>query len=243
MQASSSPFERAYQQKANTFGFLFLLLHLPVLCAVAVFNHNSPWTPLVVCLVFLVGPAALLLNDRTNDLAPSALAVSAMGIAALAIHVSNGLIEAHFEIFGMLIIFGRVAPILAATVTIALHHTLFWFWLPASVFNYKASFGIVLLHEFFVLLEAIPACWIARHFGNSITAHGIVVEHLGDAADQIAAAANQVADSSQSLARDASQQAASPWTASTPPRNRSPASSKSSTRSPSRPTSSPSTPP
>ena len=209
MQASSSPFERAYQQKANTFGFLFLLLHLPVLCAVAVFNHNSPWTPLVVCLVFLVGPAALLLNDRTNDLAPSALAVSAMGIAALAIHVSNGLIEAHFEIFGMLIIFGRVAPILAATVTIALHHTLFWFWLPASVFNYKASFGIVLLHEFFVLLEAIPACWIARHFGNSITAHGIVVEHLGDAADQIAAAANQVADSSQSLARDASQQAAS----------------------------------
>jgi len=212
MHAESSPFERAYQQKTNLFGLLFLLVHLPVLCAVAAFNHNSPVTPAIVCTILILGPGLLLLRDRASDLAPITLAVSAMGIAALAIHVSNGLIEAHFEIFcmiAMLIVFGRIAPILTAAGTIALHHTLFWIWLPSSVFNYKASFSIVLLHAFFVLLEAIPACWIARHFGNSITAHGIVVEHLGDAADQIAAAADQVAGSSQSLARDASQQAAS----------------------------------
>jgi len=212
MQAESSPFERAYQQKTNLLGFLFLLAHLPILCVVAVFYHNSPWTPVVVCIALLLGPGLLLLQDLANDLAPISLAVAAMGIAALAIHVTNGLIEAHFEIFTMiaiLIIFGRIAPILAATVTIALHHTLFWIWLPASVFNYKASFSVVLLHELYVVIEVIPICWIARHFGNSITAHGIVVEHLGDAADQIAAAADQVAGSSQSLARDASQQAAS----------------------------------
>jgi methyl-accepting chemotaxis protein len=84
---------------------------------------------------------------------------------------------------------------------------IFWLWLPASIFNYKASFLMVLLHAFFVILEVIPACWIAHQFGRSIKSQGIVLESLGAAANQIAFAANQVSSSSLSLAQGASQQA------------------------------------
>jgi methyl-accepting chemotaxis protein len=105
--------------------------------------------------------------------------------------------------------YSRLTHLLFAGATIALHHVIFWIWLPTAVFNYKASFGIVLLHAFFVVAEVIPACWIARQLGRSIHAQGIVAEHLGEAAERIAAAATEVSAASQSLAQGASQQAAS----------------------------------
>jgi Methyl-accepting chemotaxis protein (MCP) signalling domain len=205
-------FELAYTKKVNTFGFLLLLLHLPVLCGVALFMHHSPLLAAGIMLLLLSGPAVILLRDRSSSLGAIAIAISAMGVSALAIHLCDGMIEAHFELFvliAMLSVFGRVAPLLVAGATIALHHLLFWIWLPTSIFNYKASLGIVVLHAFFVILEVIPACWIARQFGRSIKAQGIVLEHLGAAAEQIAASAGEVSASSMTLAQGASQQAAS----------------------------------
>ena len=109
----------------------------------------------------------------------------------------------------MLAVFGRIAPLLAAGSTIALHHIIFWLWLPSSVFNYKAGFGIVLVHAFFVVLEIVPVCWIATQFGRSIKAEGLVMDHLGSAVDQIDSATSQISASSQSLAHGATEQAAS----------------------------------
>jgi methyl-accepting chemotaxis protein len=135
-----------------------------------------------------------------------------MGVAGVAIYASNGMIEAHFEIFvliAMLTVFGKVAPPLVAGATIALHHVIFWAWLPANIFNYRASFNIVLLHAFFVVLEVIPACWIASQLGHAVRAQGIVMQHLSGAAQQIESSALQVSSVSQNLAQGASQQAAS----------------------------------
>jgi hypothetical protein len=207
-----TPLETAYTRKVNTIGFLLLLLHLPIVCGVAFANGVSVPVSGIVMLLLLLGPAAILLGDRSSELGAIAIAVAAMGASAIVIYASNGLIEAHFELFVMialLTVFGRVAPLLFAGATIALHHVIFWIWLPTAVFNYKASFGIVLLHAFFVVAEVIPACWIARQFGRSIHAQGIVAEHLGEAAERIAAAAAEVSAASQSLAQGASQQAAS----------------------------------
>jgi len=208
----ATPYELAYTKKVNTFGFLFLLSHLPILCLIALNTGVSLVLVALVMVLLLAGPAVLMMRDPSAQLGAIAIAIAAMGTSALAIYVSNGMIEAHFELFvliAMLTVYGRVAPLLVAGATIALHHVLFWLWLPTHIFNYKASFSIVLIHAFFVILEVIPACWIALQFGRSIKAQGVVVEHLGGAAEQITAAAAQISSSTQSLAQGASQQAAS----------------------------------
>jgi hypothetical protein len=208
----ATPYELAYTKKVNTFGFLFLLSHLPILCLIALNTGVSLVLVALVMVLLLAGPAVLMMRDPSAQLGAIAIAIAAMGTSALAIYVSNGMIEAHFELFvliAMLTVYGRVAPLLVAGATIALHHILFWLWLPTHIFNYKASFSIVLIHAFFVILEVIPACWIALQFGRSIKAQGVVVEHLGGAAEQITAAAAQISSSTQSLAQGASQQAAS----------------------------------
>lgn len=207
-----TPFEYARLKKLNTAGFLILLAHLPVLCAIAEVNRSGPGLAAMVMLLLLAGPGLLLLRDRGSELGMIAIAIAAMGATALSIHVFNGLIEAHFEIFiviALLAVYGRVAPILAAGATIALHHVIFWIWLPASIFNYNASLNTVLLHAMFVVLDVVPSCWIARNIGKSTRAQGIVMEQLGEAAEQIAAAALEVSSSSQGLAQGASVQAAS----------------------------------
>jgi len=207
-----TPYERAYTKKVSIFGFFFLLLHLPILCVVAMANSASPILVALVMIFLLAGPALILMREPGGQLGAPAIAIAAMGTSALAIYVSNGMIEAHFELFvliAMLTVYGRIAPLLLAGGTIALHHVVFWVWLPTHIFNYKASFSIVLLHAFFVVLEVVPACWIARQLGRAIKAQGIVVENLGGAAEQITAAAAQISSSTQSLAQGASQQAAS----------------------------------
>jgi len=212
MKHEITPYEQAYTAKVNSMGFLLLLVHLPILCVVASMTHASIMLTAGIMLLLLLGPALILMQGRSSELGGVVIAVAAMGVSALAIYVCNGLIEAHFELFvliALLTVYGRVAPLLAAGLTIALHHVFFWLWLPSSIFNYKASIGIVALHAFFVVVEVIPACWIARQFGKSIQAQGIVVEHLGGAAEQISSAAAEVSASSQSLAQGASQQAAS----------------------------------
>jgi hypothetical protein len=211
MTPETSPFELDYNRKVNTYGFVLLAVHLPVLCTIATFTGSSPLATAGLLLLLLLGPAVILLNDRSSQVAGIAIAIAAMGISAVTIHVSGGMIEAHFEIFAllaMLIVFGRVAPLLAGGLTIALHHILFWLWLPTSVFNYQAGFAIVLLHAFFVILEVVPCCFIARQLGQAIRAKGIVLEHLGTAADSVALSSREITSSSNALASAASRQAA-----------------------------------
>ncbi len=210
MQPRLTAFEIAYTRRVNTIGLLFLAVHLPVLCAVSLVLHGSPWMTAGIMLLLLAGPGAILLHDQASAIGTLAIAMAAMGAAALTINVCNGLIEAHFEIFvllALLALYGRVAPLVAAGATICLHHLIFWVWLPSSVFNYKASLAIVCLHAFFVILEVVPICWIARQFGNSIKAQGIVAASLAAAAEEITTTASEVAASSQSLAQGASEQA------------------------------------
>lgn len=212
MNSELTAHEIAYLTKVNTFGLVLLALHLPVLSAVAASNGNSWLLVLGVGLFLLAGPVLLLLRNRASELGGTVIAVSAMGLSALAIHAANGLIEAHFELFvliALLTVFGRVLPVLTAGATIAVHHVVFWLWLPTSVFNYKASFAVVLLHAFFVVLEVIPCCWIARQFGLAVKAQGIVMESLANVADQVTQAAAEISSSSALIAQGASRQAAS----------------------------------
>ena len=203
-------FERDYISQVNTFSLLILALHLPVLCGVALMLGSSVWLAAWVSVLLLAGPGIMVMQDRGSYLTSNVIAVAAMGFCALTIHLCGGMIEAHFEIFALialLTVFGKIGPLLIAGATIAVHHVVFWLWLPSSVFNYKASFSVVLIHAFFVVFEVIPACWIATQFGKSIRTRSIVTEYLGDAAEQMTISCLEIGRASDQLASTATSHA------------------------------------
>ncbi len=206
----TTSFSRNYEKQVNTWGLVLLLLHLPVFLVIAFMAHSSIVVPLVATLILLAGPAAGLLRDPSAPINSIMMAVAAMGIAAISIYIAEGRIEAHFSIFvliALLMVYGRVAPLLVAGAVIAVHHVLFWLWLPSGVFNYQASFTIVLVHALFVIVEVVPCCFIAREFGRSIEARGIILDHLDASSERVASSSRQISAAGSRLASTAWQQA------------------------------------
>ncbi len=206
-----SDFEKSQRAWANRFAIWVLAAHLPAVAIVAACYQSSVWTALIVGSLILTGPVALYTVQRHSKLASLASASAFMGFSALLIHLGHGMIEMHFHIFtalALLIVFADIWPILAAGLTIALHHILFWLWMPTSVFNYKAAFGIVLLHAFFVVFEVVPACYIAARLNRMVKVQGLVSEQLSVISDQVSAAAAEVQAGSSNLASLNTDQAA-----------------------------------
>ena len=82
---------------------------------------------------------------------------TSMGLGALLAHLGQGpmQIEMHFHFFAalaLLTVWANPLVIWVATLTVALHHALFWLLLPSSVFNYQASFWVVAVHASFVFV-------------------------------------------------------------------------------------------
>lgn len=203
--------EQKYQSTTNR-NFLYLLgLHVPVVAAVAWWFETGWVFSLIAGVVFVAGPALLLGMKPASWVTSVALGMASMCFSGLLIHSGRGMIELHFHIFVMLallIMFGDFRVLLAAAGTVAVHHLAFFMWLPASVFNYKASFGIVLVHAVFVVVQTVPSCLIAAKFRRMIMAQGIAVEKLGPLAERLQTSSGRISTTSQTLASGASQQAA-----------------------------------
>ena len=205
-------FEREQLSKTNLRFLWGLALHIPLSLVVALAFGNSLMVALIVSLLLVGGGSALYAAQRDSLATSIGLAVATMGFSALWIHLGRGMIEMHFHVFAslaILAVFGSYWPVLAAVGTIAIHHLGFWMFLPESVFNYQASIGIVLLHAAFVLMEAVPACWIAGKLNAATRAQGIARERLRGAADNLTSVASTIAGSTQALAATASLQSAS----------------------------------
>ena len=94
------------------------------------------------------------------------MGISLMLYSAIFIQQNLGRIEIHFHVFAalaLLIRYKSLLPLLAAVVTIALHHVvvnfcqaagLNAFGAPVVIFDYGTGLGIVLLHAAFVVFEA-----------------------------------------------------------------------------------------
>lgn len=126
--------------------------------------------------VFLVGlpslivPFILYKTLRDHLIARLSYGVSFMFFAALHIHQSHGMLELHFGIFvslAILFAFRDQWVILIAAAVIAVHHLLFM-WLQqqqAGVYllpEQYNSFGRVLLHAVFVIVEAVVLIVLCR---------------------------------------------------------------------------------
>lgn len=173
--------ENNYLGPINKIAFWALVLHLPVNIFLA--NHFDTGISLaiIVSLLIFSAPFYFIYVAKNNRLGALSFGVSFIAMSGLVIHLSRGMIESHFHIFvamACMIVFANPYVILAAALTAAVHHLTFYFFLPASVFNYQASFLIVVVHAFFVILETGPCMYIAHRFRTFIINQGVIVSNI-----------------------------------------------------------------
>jgi two-component system chemotaxis sensor kinase CheA len=168
-----SSFERAYLARMNRVALVFFLVHVPLMTALAYVNKTGAGLGFALSAAVVAGPAlayATLSNPRTVSMVHG---IAAMFMGGVLVHVGQGpvQIEMHFYFFAllaMLAVFGNPMVIVAAAVTVALHHLVLWFFLPESVFNYQAPLWVVAVHAIFVVLESAAGCFIARSFFDNV---------------------------------------------------------------------------
>ena len=166
-------FERQYLQRLNRVGVTFFALHIPAMTLIAWGNHTRPGLAAVLATVVVGGPAIALETIDNPRRVSTVLGVAAMFMGGLLVHFGQGhlQIEMHFYFFALLAmcaVFGNPMVILAAAVTVALHHLVVWLALPRSVFNYDAAWWVVGVHAAFVVLESVAATFIARSFFDNV---------------------------------------------------------------------------
>lgn len=170
----TSPTEKAHVDRINRLALLLLACHIPVFALVAWICDTGPGFAVVLSAITVVGPgiAALRLRDNHRALA-HVIAFTTMCMGGLLVHFGQGpmQIEMHFYFFVLLALlacYANPAVNLTAAVTAAVHHLTIWLLLPASVFNYDASFWVVAVHALFVVLETVAAVFIARSFYDNV---------------------------------------------------------------------------
>ena len=185
-----------WRHKAATQMLLVLAVQLPVFALAAFFFDSGVFLALGLGALILVGPLAAYLSAPDSRFCAVTLGIASMGMSGLLIHLGHGMIEMHFHVFvslAVIVLLGDAWAVLAAAATIAAHHILFWLFLPASVFNYNAGFGIVLLHAVFVVVETVPTAYLAAIYGRSRNSEAISLAELPAAASEVAQAGTQVA--------------------------------------------------
>ena len=168
-----SAFEATYLRRLNRIGLVFFAIHVPAMVLLAWANATHPWLALALSSAVVLGPALAYVTFTNPRAVSVTYGVAAMCMGGVLVHVGQGpvQIEMHFYFFAliaMLAVFGNPLVILAAALTVALHHLALWFLLPASVFNYDAPVWVVAVHAAFVVLESVAGCFIARSFFDNV---------------------------------------------------------------------------
>ena len=166
-------FEVEHLRKMNRLATVFFACHIPAFILIAWFNETRPSVALVLTSLVVAGPvlaAKLLDNPRHHSVVHG---ITAMLMGGLLVHFGQGpvQIEMHFYFFAliaMLSLFGNPMVIIAAAVTVAVHHLAMWYLLPSSVFNYDAPLWVVLVHALFVALESTGTVFLTRSFFDNV---------------------------------------------------------------------------
>src|SRR4030095_652679 len=106
-----------------------------------------------------------------------------------------------FASLAMVVAFCDWRPIIAGTVTIALHHLILNFVLPSLVFTGGGTIGRVILHAVIVLIEAAVLIWVARFLTKALTEAEQSLVAANDATES-ARAAGQHEQEAQARAKD-----------------------------------------
>jgi two-component system, chemotaxis family, sensor kinase CheA len=166
-------FEATYLSRVNRVALFFFALHVPVFALIAWLNGTGPGGATALCLAVLAGPVVAHFGINNPRVQSVLYGVAAMCMGGILVHVGQGplQIEMHFYFFALLamcVVFGNPLVIVAAAITVALHHLLVWLLLPESVFNYAAAWRVVAVHAGFVILESVASVFIARSFFDNV---------------------------------------------------------------------------
>jgi methyl-accepting chemotaxis protein len=136
-----------------------LLAHAPAALVIGLLMSGQTWqhvtSEAVGPGVAAIAAYALFRNTRVFRVLGAVLLMLYSGVI---IHLGAGLVEWHFHIFvamAALVLYYDWAPIVAAAVTVALHHIVLDELLPTALFNHGDApvRGIVVLHALFVVLH------------------------------------------------------------------------------------------
>ena len=176
-------------------GILFLLwFHVPALFVFGLARGKTLGHALLDVSV-IAGLA--LLAQRTTDLRRASTVFASMGLmlsSAVLVHLSGGVIEAHFHFFvmvGVVVLYQDWLPFLVAIAFVVLHHGVMGVISPHDVYDHKSAWD----H---------PWTWAAIHGGSimAMSVVGIVNWKLNERSQaQVASLAAIVASSSEAIYR------------------------------------------
>ncbi|MEQ1635383.1 MAG: methyl-accepting chemotaxis protein [Methylococcales bacterium] len=169
----TTDFEVNYLKRLNKIALVFFYLHVPILMGVAWLAGTGALFALALTSITLIGPTIAFFALKNQRAISLVYGFTAMIMGGVLVHFGQGpmQIEMHFYFFAllaMLCMFANPLVNIVAAVTAAVHHVAIWWYLPASIFNYDASFNVVLVHAAFVVLETIAACYISRQFFDNV---------------------------------------------------------------------------
>jgi methyl-accepting chemotaxis protein len=131
------------------------------------FWHSTWGSAVIVGGGTLLIMTALLQTSRGTRMFRCMMGVAFMVMSALHIHQSHGTIEMHFSIFvllALLIFYRDWLPIVVATITIAIHHFLF-FYMQINDFGVwvteHVSWTMIFIHAGYVVAEAGVLIYLA----------------------------------------------------------------------------------
>lgn len=168
-----SAFEVSYLRRMNLTALSFLALHIPAFAIIAWLNDTNPLFTTFLTIATFIGPVLAYHGLSSPRAVSVTCGVAEMLMGGVLVHIGQGpvQIEMHFYFFAvlaMLVVFGNPLVIVAAAVTVTLHHLVLWMILPSSVFNFGASLWVIGVHAAFIWFEAVAACGIARNFFDNV---------------------------------------------------------------------------
>ncbi|MFK7874033.1 MAG: hypothetical protein AB8C84_12850, partial [Oligoflexales bacterium] len=165
--------EARHVHSINKVAMIVAYLHVPIFVMLGYLCGTGVVDALVLSALVLAGPifGSKMIDDPR--LLSLVFGFTSMCLGAVLVHLGQGSIqiEMHFHFFvflALLAVYGNPMTIVVAAITVALHHAVFWLFLPTSIFNYDAAIWVVAIHALFVVLESVASCFIARNFFDNV---------------------------------------------------------------------------
>jgi methyl-accepting chemotaxis protein len=157
-----------FYQQANLF-FTWVVWGLFIFSLVLGSWYDTWAEALFIGLPAALIPTLLAKTQATSAATRIAFGISLMIFSALHIQQAHGMIEIHFGIFvgiAMLLYFRDWRPVVAAALTIAIHHLSFSYLQKSNsdiyIFENVNSFSIVMVHAAYVIVEAGLIIYLCR---------------------------------------------------------------------------------
>jgi len=160
------------RENASRISIALLWLHVVIAIAIGVAFGNGWLLPAMITMALALA-ATLSWRAAGNELSTRLIVAVALmgGVSVFAFQFSGHPWQADvhmyfFAALACLVAYCDYRPILIATITVALHHLILNFILPAAVFAGGANFGRVVLHAGILLLEAGVLIWVANELAG-----------------------------------------------------------------------------